>query len=160
MTKRRWNFPEVLMLLLSLQFLPPCWFTELLDVDLQSSFLCYIYGRLYIIYYNRFYYIALRVPTFNTDFTSHISFNCTSYFYQKFHYQDSCCLYHKFHLAATFIADFISNITDFIFTSRVLLKSDFIVWTTHDQVLYHSMSYFHRKFHITDFISLHVHFIL
>ena len=57
-----------LKLLSSLQFLPPHWFTELLHVDLWSSFPSYVYGRLYLIYYHRFHSIAL--PTFTINFIS------------------------------------------------------------------------------------------
>ena len=83
----------------------------------------------------------------------YISFDYISYFYHKFHFQDSCCLHHKFHLAATSIADFILDVTDFILTSRVTLMEDFILLTT--LVSFHTTSYFHHKIHITDFILLH-----
>jgi len=132
------------MLLLSVQLLPPHWFMELLHVDLWSTFPYYVYGRLNLVYHHRFHFIAL--PTFTTDFISHISFNYTSHFYHKFHFQGSCCLHHKFHLRATSIADF-------ILTSRVKLMADFILLM--NQVSCHSTRYFHHKFHIIDFITLH-----
>ena len=84
---------------------------------------------------------------------SQISFHCTTYIYYKFHIMDSCCLRHKFHLVAIFIADFISDVTDFILTSRVTPLTDFILLTTLDSC--HSTSYFHHKNYTTDFISLH-----
>ena len=58
---------------------------------------------------------------------SQISFHCTTYIHYKFHIMDSCCLRHKFNLAATSIADFILDVTDFILTYRVMPMADFIL---------------------------------
>lgn len=84
---------------------------------------------------------------------SQISFHCTTYIHYKFHIMDSCCLRHKFNLAATSIADFISDVTDFILTYRVTPMADFILLTT--LVSCHSTSSFTTKNYTTDFISLH-----
>ena len=90
---------------------------------------------------------------------SQISFHCTTYIHYKFHIMDSCCLRHKFNLAATSIADFISDVTDFILTYRVTPMADFILLTT--LVSCHSTSYFHQisfqliSFIAADLITLH-----
>ena len=65
-------------------------------------------------------------------FISHVSFHCTSYFYNKFYFSlfpDSCCLDLKFRLVTTSIADFIlvaMDITDFILTFHVTVMAFFI----------------------------------
>jgi hypothetical protein len=94
---------------------------------------------------------------------SQISFHCTTYIHYKFHIMDSCCLRHKFNLVATSIADFISNITDFILTYCVTPMADFILQTT--LVSCHSTSYFHHKktipqisFHYTSYCNQRYHF--
>jgi len=90
---------------------------------------------------------------------SQISFHCTTYIHYKFHIMDSCCLRHKFNFAATSIADFISDVTDFILTYRVTPMADFILLTT--LVSCHSTSYFHQisfqliSFIAADLITLH-----
>ena len=137
MAKRRWNFPEetyaavVTSVVAStlIHGAPPRWHTEPISVS--------------------------RLWKIVSHLLSQISFHCTTYTHYKFHIMDSCCLCHKFHLAATSIADFISDVTDFILTSRVTPMADFILLTT--LVSCHSTSYFHHKklYHRFHFISLH-----
>ena len=79
---------------------------------------------------------------------SQISFHCTTYIHYKFHIMDSCCLRHKFNLAATSIADFILDVTDFILTSRVIPMADFILLIS----LASKVSFIVDTF-ISDFIS-------
>ena len=136
MAERRWNFPEetyaavVTSVVAStlIHGAPPRWHTEPISI----SHLWKIVSHL----------------------LSQISFHCTTYIHYKFHIMDSCCLRHKFNFAATSIADFISDVTDFILTYRVTLMADFILLTT--LVSYHSTSYFHHKklYHRFHFITL------
>ena len=135
MAERRCNFPEETYAAVVTSVVastltygaPPCWHTEHISISCLWKMVSHL--------------------------QSQISFHCTTYIHYKFHIMDSCCLRHKFHLVATSIADFISDVTDFILTSRVTLMADFILLTT--LVLCHSIIYFHHKIHITDFISLH-----
>jgi len=85
---------------------------------------------------------------------SQISFHCTTYIHYKFHIMDSCCLRHKLNFAATSIADFISDVTDFILTYRVTPMADFILLMT--LVSCHRTGYFHHKklYHRFHFITL------
>ena len=106
-----------------------CHFSCCLHIDSRSSY--FIYGRLYLIYYHRFHFIAL--PTFTINFISWT--------------------------AAAFVTSFISDVADFILTSRVTPMADFILLTT--LVSCHSTSYFHQisfqliSFIAADLITLH-----
>ena len=149
MAERSWNFSEetyaaavtsvVAFTLILLHGAPPHWHTELISVS--------------------------RLWKIVSHLLSKISFHCTTYIHFKFHIMDSCCLRYKFHLAATSIAVFISDVTDFILASRVTFMADFILltplvsyiaqatFTTKiiPQISFHYTSYFHQRYHFSSF---------
>ena len=90
-------------------------FTDIPKIDSQSSFLCYVCGRLiaFTNSYHKFHFIA--VPTFISEFISQMIFHCNTYF-------------HRFH-----ITDFIqwdTSITDFIsFDPQTSFQFPFYVYS-------------------------------